>query len=303
MISKELKIGFLTIVAIALFYFGFNYLRGIHVFDSIKQYYVSYPNVTGLNESNAVYFNGLLVGRVSKLELQQKKGVIIVALDIDENVILSQDATATLANDGLFGGKAIILNVGTSKELMQNGDTLLPKIDDDLLSQFEPVADNLNSTITRLNTLLDQMNKTDLVGVVEELKTTLITINQTVEKIPIKKTMSNTNQLLENINQRILQLDLIFTSSQILIDSLKELPTRSLLENINATVNELKTTINMINSGNGSMGKLIKEDELYENLNQLIIDLNTVIIHFNQYPKDFLKPLGRKNKKLKGANQ
>ena len=172
--SKEFKIGLLTIIAGALLYFGFNFLRGTNLFSPSNTYYISYPNVTGLNVSNPVYFNGLPVGRVSGFKLEQTKNRIVVSLDIDEEVLVGKDAKATLANDGLLGGKAILLDVGKSSELLEPGDTLRSAIAEGIFDQFEPITDNLNSTITKVNILLDTLNSTDLQGTVEELKRAIV---------------------------------------------------------------------------------------------------------------------------------
>ena len=185
--SKEFKIGLITIIAGALLYYGFNFLRGSDLFSPSNRYYATYTNVSGLNVSNPVYFNGLPVGRVSGFKLVQAKGYIVVSIDIDETLEMGRDASATLANDGLFGGKAIVLNVGESAEKAQPGDTIASEMDGDMLSQFEPVADNLNSTITKLNELLDELNRTDIKGTVDTLKYAIGTITHKVNNLEIER--------------------------------------------------------------------------------------------------------------------
>jgi phospholipid/cholesterol/gamma-HCH transport system substrate-binding protein len=301
-VSKEFKIGLLTIVAGALLYYGFNFLRGTNLFSPAETYYITYPNVTGLNVSNPVYFNGLPVGRVSGFILEQNKNRIVVSLDIDESVIVGEDATATLANDGLLGGKAILLDVGKSDVRLEPGDTLNSEIAGDLLSQFEPVADNLNSTITKINTVLDQMSATDLKGLVDTLKYSIGSITRKVNRIDIQPLVDNLDSVTLSFSDRSKQLDTLLQSSNVLMDSLKAIEYNALVLNLNRTLEGINELMMNVQSENGTIGKLMANDSVYNSLNKLLVDLDELAIHFNNYPKDFMKPLGRKNKKLKGVS-
>ena len=301
--SKEFKIGLLTIIAGALLYYGFNFLRGTNLFSPADQYFVVYPNVAGLNVSNPVYFNGLPVGRVSGFELDQQGARIIVSLDIDRVVSLGKMDTAMLANDGLLGGKAIVLRPGSSREQMNVGDTLKSAIDGDLLSQFEPVADNLNTTITKINTLLDQLVETDLKGVVDTLKYSIGSITRKVNRIDVQPLINNVEEVTASFNDRSKQLDTLLQSSNVLMDSLKAIEYNQLVRNLNETLEGVNQLMGQIQSDQGTIGKLMTNDSIYNSLNKLLVDLDELAIHFNNYPKDFLKPLGRKNKKLKGVSQ
>lgn len=299
--SKEFKIGLITVIAGALLYYGFNFLRGSDLFSPRSRYFVIYPNVTGLTVSNPVYFNGLPVGRVSGFELQQQKGRIVVSLDIDENVMVGNDASATLANDGLFGGKSIILDVGKSEALLQAGDTLHSEIDGDLLSQFEPVADNLNTTITKLNNLLDQLNQTDIRGTVDTLKYSIGTITSKVNRLDLQQPMDSLTALISSFRKRSDQLEGVIASSELLVDSIRSLPLGESVAKLNQSMDELNKIMMSIQSEEGTVGKMLNNDSLYNNVNRLLVDMDNLIIHFNTYPKDFMSPLGRKNKKLRGT--
>lgn len=301
--SKEFKIGLITIIAGALLYYGFNFLRGSDLFSPSNRYYATYTNVSGLNVSNPIYFNGLPVGRVSGFKLVQKRGFIVVALDIDEGLTIGKDASATLANDGLFGGKAIVLNVGKSQEMAQPGDTLASEMDGDMLSQFEPVADNLNTTITKLNELLDQLNSTDIKGTVDTLKYAIGSITNKVNNLEVERVLKTTDSLLMSVRQRSRQLEGLISSSKKLVDSLNQVPLKKTLTKVNESLDHVNQLLLAVQSEEGTVGKLLNNDSVYNNLNKLLVDMDELIIHFNNYPKDFMGPLGRKNKKLKGIPQ
>ena len=300
--SKEFKIGLITVVAGALLYYGFNFLRGSDLFSPSNRYFVYYTNVTGLNISNPVYFNGLPVGRVSDFKLQQKKGRIVVSIDIDEGVFIGEDATATLANDGIFGTKAILLDVGKSANPLTVGDTLNSLMDEGMLDQIAPITDNLNTTITKINTLLDQFNETDIKGAVDTIKYSIGTLTNKINRLDVQQPIDNMNELILSFKDRSDQLEGVLSSSKSLMDSLNSLPLNSVIDNLNESMTKINEMMIAIQSEDGTIGKLINSDSLYNSMNQVMLDLDALLIHFNDYPKDFMSPLGRKNRKLKGVS-
>lgn len=301
--SKEFKIGLITIIAGGLLYYGFNFLRGSDLFSPSNRYYVAYPNVTGLNVSNPVYFNGLPVGRVSGFQLEQTNRRIIVSVDINDGVYVGKLDTAQLANDGLFGGKAIILMPGASSDLLEPGDTILSEVGHEMFDEFEPLADNLNSTISKLNNVLDQISRTDIEGLVDTLKYSVGTVTEKVVDLDVESITGNLDEVIISFKERSDQLDTLLAGSTTFIDSLNTLPLKETIANLNETMDELTKLIVAVQSDEGTVGKLMNNDSLYNNLNKLLVDMDELIIHFNNYPKDFMRPLGRKHSKLKGVTK
>ncbi len=122
-LSKEFKVGLFMVVAITLLYFGFNFLRGIDFFSSTNKYYVIYQNVDKLTESNQVFLNGYAVGRVSKIQIQQNKNRVVVEMDIESDIVLT-DSTFAILNGELLGGRFIQLDVGRGSRLLKPKDTV-----------------------------------------------------------------------------------------------------------------------------------------------------------------------------------
>ena len=298
--SREFKIGLITIIAGAMLYYGFNYLRGSDLFSSTNRYYVVYPNVAGLTVSNPVLFNGLNIGRVSGLNLQQQKNRIVVSIDIDASFYVGKLDTASLANNDFFGTKAIIIYQGEGNTPLYPGDTLNAKIAEDLLSQLEPVADNLNTTITKINQLLDQLNATDISGTVDTLKYSIGTLTAKANRLRIERVLASSDSLMISLKQRSDEFEGLITSSKTLIDSLNGVPLGATMVKVNQSLDEINGLLQAVKSEEGTLGKLLQNDSIYNNLNRLIVNLDTLVVHFNNYPKDFLGPLGKKNKKLKG---
>ena len=308
---KEIKIGLLTITAGLVFYFGFNFLKGKDLFGRTSIYYVVYSNVDGLDKSNPVIVNGLAVGKVSDIQLRQDfNNQVVVQLSINSAIILGDSTIAELSNTNFLGSKAIILNIGSIENPLEPKDTLIAHLDRGIaeyLDNVQPITDNLNVTIRRVNEILLglQGSGETVASAIAQLEQTLKQVNGILDdnRQGMSSVIANTNGMLVKMEKRIDQLSPIFNKAEGVLDSLNVLDINKTLLGLNETVSELKMTISGINEGQGTLGQLMVNDSLYHNINQLMYDLDNLIIHFNNYPKDFLKPLGRKNSKMKGIKQ
>ncbi len=307
--SKEFKVGLLAVVAGILLYFGFNYLKGIDFFSNTNKYYISYDHISGLTVSNNVIVKGLAVGRVSAIRLDQNgtSDRIIVEIDVDNSVTVGEGAIAELANSDILGGKAIQLQPGDINKPLQPGDTLKGQIDErieQILAQTGDVADNIAITIGGINKILKDMegSGSEIKQSITELKKTLGNINEfyNTNARTLELTIKETRATVSHLKESVSGIKPITDKTNKFLDSLNQLQIQKTLDNINDLTTKLSETASHFKDNEGTLGKLMTEDSLYNNLNQLLIDLDKTVNHFNEHPRDFLKPLGRKNKKLKG---
>jgi len=305
-VAKEIKVGIFAIFSGVLFYFGFNFLKGIDFFSSTNKYYAIYDNIDGLNISNPVVVNGFSVGRVSNIKiLQNDANKVLVELDVAENIVLGDSTVATLTNSDFLGSKAILLDIANMSSPIKDGDTLISAIDKGLAALFEsaqPITANLDVTIRRINEILLGME-----GAGEDIKTTIKTLNKTLLSVnvfirqnneKVKAAFDNVNTLLVNINSKVDMIDPILANADQTLSKINALPLDSAVSALNGTLSELNLIMKDINQGKGTIGKMLKEDSLYRNMNQAIIDLDKLLIHFNENPKHFLGPLGKSKKKI-----
>jgi phospholipid/cholesterol/gamma-HCH transport system substrate-binding protein len=304
--SKQFKVGLIALVSGVILYWGFNFLKGTDFFSPTNKYYVIYDNVDGLNKSNPVIINGLAVGRVSAIRLMQnKENSILVQLDIDEGIVLGESTKASLSNTDFLGSKGIILTIGDISKPIEAGDTLVAVRDKgigELLESAEPVANNLNTTITRVNEILiglkgsgEKINNT-----IGELETMIIGVNGMIaeNQRSIAEIVASTAVLVNNVNDKVEQLNPLLQKSNGVLDSLNGLDLQATLANVDTVLFTLNETLQAFQENDGTLGKLMTEDSLYNNINKVLVDLDKLVIHFDQYPKDFMKPLGRKHSKL-----
>lgn len=304
--SREFKVGLIALIAGVLLYYGFNFLKGNDFFSPTNKYYVLYDNVDGLNKSNPVIINGLAVGRVSRIQLlQDANNLILVELDIDESLQLGDSTVASLSNTDFLGSKGIILDVGPLTNPIEPGDTLIPFQDkglSELFASAEPVASNLNTTITRVNEILiglkgsgEKINET-----LDEVKIMTKSVNEIIgeNQYKLAQIMSNTSSVIAKINDKLDRIDPLMNKANGVLDSLNNLEINKTLASVRGTLDSLNSTITALKDPNGTLGKFISDDSLYNSIQKTVSDFDSLANHLNYYPKHFFAPLGKSHKKV-----
>ena len=298
--SNELKVGFLALIAFLILYFGFNFLKGNDIFSSARIYYVEYENVDGLMVSNQVMVNGIEVGKVKKVEiLPSKANKILVTLRLSQDIVIPDKTVAVLSDGALLGGKIIRLRlegkgnltedsflkgeteVGVSALLKERAIPVIANADS-LLVSFRQISNKFDHTGTYLNTLLKTSNQT------------VSNINGSVDGI-VADNRANIAQISSNM--KTLSTDLIETEKQLrplltkfntVADSLNALKIGKTLKEVDATVLSLKKIVQGLERGEGTAGKLIKNDSLYLGLNKTLVDLDKLLLDFRLQPKRYI---------------
>jgi phospholipid/cholesterol/gamma-HCH transport system substrate-binding protein len=299
-LSKELKVGLFMAVSITLLYFGFNFLKGIDFFSTSNKYYAIYQNVDELTESNQVFLNGYAVGRVSAIEIQQAKDRVIVVLDIDSDIVLTDSSTALL-NGRLLGGRYIQLDVKPGNKLNPK-DTLLSEVAKGMLDFAAPVATNMQVTLANLNTILEALarNTARLDTIFIRLQTTPALLNKTLYSANsnIDELGATFKDVAANLNGTLTELKPTLSNFKTLSDSLKMMQLNGTVTKAQQSLAKLNETLAQLSKGDNTASKLLTEDSLYVNLNRLLQSVDSLAEHFNKNPKHFLAPLGKSQKKI-----
>jgi|SRR5687768_11113507 len=303
--SKEVKVGLFMITAIVLLYFGFNFLKGIDFLSSDYKYYAIYKNVDKLTESNQIFLNGYAVGRVSDIIIQQDKDRVLVELSIDSDIMVNESSVAVL-NGELLGGRFIQLVVGKTGERLNAKDTIRSDvakgIADFIAENAEPVAANLQTTLRKLNSMLDTLHRSASMinGMLSDFKSTPNRINNTIANLNGRVgEMSGTfTEVGRNLNTTLTDLKPTIENFRTLSDSLKRLELGGTINKAQQSLTKLNETLSSLNSGDNTASKLMTEDSLYNNLNNLLQNLDSLASHFNSNPKHFMAPLGKSRKKI-----
>lgn len=293
------------ISAIVLLYFGFNFLKGIDFFSSDYKYYAIYKNIDKLTESNQIFLNGYAVGRVSDIVIEQDRDRVVVELSIDSDIVVNKSSVAVL-NGELLGGRFIQLVVGKTGETLEPKDTIrtgvAKGISDVISENAEPVAASLQSTMRKMNIMLDTLSNTAILlnRLFVELQSTPAMINNTIANLNGKVgQMSGTfNEVGQNLNTTLANLEPTLENFRTLSDSLKRLQLNGTINKAQQSLTKLNATLSALNSGDNTASKLMTEDSLYNNLNALLNNLDSLASHFNENPRHFMAPLGKSRKKI-----
>ncbi len=304
-VSKEVKVGLFMVASIVLLYLGFNFLKGIDFFSSTNKYYAVYANVDKLMPSNQVYINGYAVGRVSNIQFQQRKNRVLVELEISSDIVLG-DSTVAILNGDILGTKYIQLNVGHISNPLKSKDTLrslvAKGIADFLAENAAPVADNLEGTLRKLNTILDNLaaNSAKLDVIFDEFKKTPVVLNNTLTNTgrQVDALAGNIKTVTVNLNNTLAELKPTLTNLQTFSDSLKNLEIQSTIHQAKTALAKLDAAAGKFSKTDNTLGKLMNEDSVYVNLNALLVNLDALAKHLNENPNHFFAPLGKKREKI-----
>ncbi|MCP4460575.1 MAG: MCE family protein [Cytophagales bacterium] len=308
--SKEFRIGLIALVAGVLLYYGFNYLKGTDVLSKTNRFYVVYDHINGLAPGSTVNIQGVQVGRVSELAFNQKKQTIVVALDIQGDIELGDSTIAELASAGFLGGQLIILKERKDQKIMVPGDTLIAEFDErlaKLLESAEPIPENIQSLLLKISAAMEGMDGfgTKLSKTILDLDTVLLQTRSLLSEndSKISASFSKLDTLITNLNKVVTPMGVTISNFESLSDSLKNAEFKATITSTNDLLQNLSSTLDSLKSEQGTLGRLMSDDSLYNNLNTMLVDMDKLLIHFNNYPKDFMGPLGKKNKNLKGIQQ
>ena len=304
--NKEIKVGIIGLVGLVLFYLGSNFLKGIDFFSPVKQYYAIYNNVDGLVVANPVIVNGYSVGRVSDIKiLQSQNNKILVTMDIDEDLIIDKSSVATLSSNDFLGSKAIILSIHDVLNPLNEGDTIIAEVDrglSELLEKATPITDNISITISRLNDLLSGLKGSGdkISNTLDNLNDVLTNSNELIEsnKSTITNTLNNLNDLSKDLSEKIEKLDPLLDSAQSIVNKLNSVDFENTFNQIDILITSINGVFDDIDSGKGTLSKLLADDSLYNNLNKTAFDLDKLLFHINENPKHFFSPLGKSRKKI-----
>ena len=302
-IKKEVKIGAIVVIAVFLLIYGINFLKGKNIFTARTHYYVVYKNVGGLTESNPVYFNGFVVGKVNAIFFApDMKGGIIVDFVLRENDLkIPKNTIARIFSDGLLGTKAIGLDFGNAQEFAQSGDTLLPNLENSLTDQMSeqlmPVKDKAEHLILRADSLIAAITKIFNPNVNDNLRHSIenvndITLNMngliTEQRKRLDAITANVESISKNLKENNENLTIIMANFKNISDSIAKANLTQTLNNANLAVKQTAEIMEKINSGKGSLGLLVNNDSLYRHLDMASKDLDRLLVDLKENPKRYV---------------
>lgn len=287
----------MVVTTVAL-YIGFNYLRGLDVFSPLNTYYVQYQNVSGLNKGARIILNGLEVGNVVERRFSSSDyDEVVVTLAIDKTIILNDSTEAMLAKPDLLGGVEVrlIMNSG-GQNILNSGDTLLGSVDkgiSELLAEEGlSAANELSSLVNRINDVLEPFaDKADTIALAidnmkafsDQLLVTTYEAQTTMEQFRLKM-----DYVTDSLVAAMGGVKPLMEEYRVLGEKLNAVDIESRLERIDTVLAGTQTFLARMNSNEGTLGKLMSDDSLYNNINLALADLDSLLVDFRYNPKRYV---------------
>ncbi len=301
-ITREVKTAILVISGILLFIYLFNFLKGNDILDSSRTFYTIYENVEGLTPSTPVTINGLNVGKVQDISFTEDgTGKLLVKLVVEEEFEFSKNSHAQLYEAGLIGGKAIaIIPAFDNAENATKGTYLKGTIKaglTELVNQrLTPLQEKLETTFVSADSLLVNLNSIFDDSTKNNLKSSIAQLNTTISSF--KSTSESLNQLVtenqESLKSTLNNIENISDNLSKITDSIAESDLSETISNLQSTISNFNKILIKIENGEGSMGKLMKDEGLYNNLEGATKELEELLKDIKLHPKRYFRVLSKK---------
>jgi phospholipid/cholesterol/gamma-HCH transport system substrate-binding protein len=289
--SKEVVIGLCVLGALAILFIGIDFLKGVNVFKASNYYYVTYTDVQGLAVSAPVSVNGYKIGQVRDINYQyDNPGHVLVEISLDKEMKLPKGTKAVLSSD-ILGTATISLDMGVSKEYYNAGDNIegyVPKgmmseVSDNLLPSVSAIFPKIDSLITNLNTLVANPALTAAVTRLDAISLNLenatAKLNSTIASLPaVAGDIKNITGNFVGVSSDLTELS----------TKLKTLPVDSVMGSLQATTANLRALTEQLKNPNSTLGLLMNDPKLYDNLNQTVKTLEELFADIKANPKRYI---------------
>lgn len=294
-LSRELKTGIIVIGGILLFILGFSYLKSTPLFDNSKTLYAVYPNVGGLQSGTVVSINGFGVGKVNDIRFMDAKGNLVVTFTVSSDFQFSKNSTVELYDTGIIGGKGLqIMPIFDNGPNIQSGDTLStetrPGLTElaqqkltPLFRKFESAVTDADSVLMNVNDVLDTKTKADLRNAISGLSNLMVSLNTSATSLNAVLD-ANKGTLHSSLNN----FDALTSNFAKLSDSLNNAGLGQTLTSLQSTVANLDKILMKMQEGDGTLGKLMNDKQLYTNLTGASKELDLLLQDFRLNPKRYV---------------
>jgi len=302
--SKEARIGLLVATAILVLFAGFYFLKGANIFSGEYEYFTYYDNVQGLQASSPVQIKGLGVGRVSSIELNGTGGRVKVTLAVNKKTKIPKGTVAKLAAVDLLGTKAIELELGPGPGIAEDESTLGSRIEggiiDAVSAEITPLIKDLRHAVVTLDTVLvgingvlDYQARENIRQSIASLDVTMSNFSQISQRLnaesgQMASIVRNTNSITANLAGNNDRINRIINNLSLTSDQLSRAPVEQTLRDLQGTINQLQGVVGKMNSKDGSLGLLVNDQGLYNNLTNSLATLNSLMADIEAHPARYI---------------
>lgn len=321
LLSRELKIGIITIVTIVAFIWGYNYLKGKDFLHRQRTFYVVYNNVSGLMKANSVTISGLNIGQVNDIYFKNgNPNEVVVELVISNNIGIPANSIARIYSSDLLGARSVNIILGDSPIMAVSGDTLKSEtqksIQEEVNRMVQPIIRKAGSLMSSMDTVIIAVGEVfnfetreNLIRSIEGLRNTIGNLESSTgtidtlfnsQKSKLSRIIANVESISTNLRQNNEDLSRIISNASLISDTIAKSNLSNTLKNLDQTVEHFSAVTKKIQDGKGSLGMLVNDDKLYNELETSSNQLNRLLEDIRLNPKRYVhfSVFGRSSKKL-----
>lgn len=296
--SKEFKIGVFVVVVLTASFFVINYLRGKDIFNKEIEIVSEYENVEGLVESAPVFIKGFKAGKVSEVVYQAEKELFKVTCSVKKEFRIPEDSKMTIYAVDIMGGKGVKIDLGTSSVAVEDGGMLSPSFEagllDGLAAGLEPLMDkvantldSLSVTVSGINAMLSEANRNSLARTLAHLEKTMQNVNGIANAVngkseEISAFIANLENLSLKLGSMVEEVDTLIGGANDVVATLNE-------SDIEGVVTSFRDLLQNINDPDGTVGKLLVDGSVYDSVDELLTDVDSLVKKIQENPKKYLK--------------
>ena len=316
-LNNETKIGLMAIISIAILIIGFNFLKGKGLFKKENRVYAVFEDAQGLVKSNPVMINGVQVGRIENLDGGRDMKKILVTVSLSKDVNIPTNSLAVI-NPNLLGSPTLEIQLGNANTFVKKGDTLLTtmnggafdqamKIINPVLYEVKNAVKSLDSVLTTITSVFDENTKANIksmIGNFNQASASFVVTTTSLQKMmdsqnsELAHALKNVNSFTANLNTNNGKFDSIMENTKVFTQKLSGLDLAKTLDTLNIAINNFKMGAEKINSKDGSIGLLLNDKTLYNNLESTTNKINILLYDIRVHPRRYVNVsiFGRKDK-------
>jgi phospholipid/cholesterol/gamma-HCH transport system substrate-binding protein len=296
--SKEIQIALVAVVGIIVLYFGLQFLKGMTLFSTDNRYFVKFQDVSGLSVASPIFANGYRVGVVETIEFNyENTGEIVASIGVDKNMQVPKGSRAEIATD-LMGNVKVQLVLGNVADgVVAPGDTItggqqvgaMGKAAD-MIPTIQQMLPKLDSLLASVNTLLADPAIASSLHNVDQITANLSRTSQDLSQL--------TAQLNRQMPQMLKNADGVLANTNQITKNLNELDIAATMTSVNSTLKNVEQMTATLNSKEGTLGLLMRDPGLYNNLNSTMMHADSLMMDLKQHPKRYVhfSVFGKKDK-------
>lgn len=292
--KREVRIGIFTVAMILCAWAGIRFLSGIDIFSRNVDYYAAYDQVSGMQEASPVVMRGVKIGTVTEIIFDSTDSEqVLLRLTVKKQFDIPKDSEARMASSGIMGGKMVEIVPGSSSEMLEKGDTMRSTQVPDMMEAIDPImqqvtvlADELTVTLKALHEVVES-NASNIEGMTSHMNSITGNIDQllTSEKEGLKRAVKGISEFSTTLGNNAARLDSLMANMNSFSTKLAE---TQVVENLDKTLAELSTVLTEIREGDGTVGKLLSDEELYARLTQASENLSLLLADLKEHPSRYV---------------